>query len=307
MTATRFSWLCLTSMFLALPVAIAQAQTRPGGAVTVQGSGESTRPAENLRLHVEILAQGNDLEQAVERLASRRKQIAKQLEEFKMTAGTLRFDAPAIVTERFAAPELADLRPVALDFDPGAAPSPAAPSGNMRPIVSAMLTADFSLPDNNPAAALLFAERLKRQIAKVDLAGVKALDAGVACGTCGPQPGAVLVFYWRRVTPEEQSAALADAFTGARRQATRLAAAAGLDLGALRGMTTVDDASLGQTLTVGGPGVAAPVSQFGVPGGEGEVSSTSPGNLIHRATLEVTFELTSTTADNAIVEGTKSR
>ncbi len=286
------------------------------GQVTARGDAERSSPPTTVRLQIEVLAQGDDLESALQSLADATKSATDQATEWGAPAASVRIASPAVATGRFATPQLAPLQPLAVDFDqapggfdqppggqgPGnfdqgptvASPAspPDVPDSSIRPIVAVVLSADFPLSAGASAAdGLLAVERLRKQIADTDLSGMRKLDSGVACSTCGPQPGAPSFLFVRQVSADEQAAALADAFAQSRRIAQQLATAAGQKLGVVRQLAVAEQPVIGSPFEALPPGGASPGPAR--PGRDGNVEAVSPtaGDLAYRIAVEASFEL----------------
>jgi hypothetical protein len=119
-------------------------------------------------------------------------------------------------------------------------------------IVSGIVQAEFALPAGSADEFLLAAHDLQDKIKKAELGGLKesgklspeeqeAIDEAVGQsrrgGMEGPARGEPVFQFVSKISEEERSKALASAFGKAKRDAERLARAAGVDLGGLYRLT----------------------------------------------------------------------
>jgi len=118
-------------------------------------------------------------------------------------------------------------------------------------IVAGVIRADFSLPARGADEFLLVSRELQEKIKAADLGGLKdkgkltpeeqeAIEEAVGRprrGDEGEARGDPLFFYVAKISEEERSKALAGAFAKAKRDAERLARAAGAELGVLHRLT----------------------------------------------------------------------
>jgi len=218
----------------------------------VAGSGSSTLQLAptRLRMTVQILGRGAALQQALDDLDRRRAAAETSLAALKADADSIHFGNPEIsqrdVDQQQQMQQMIIQRlgrgsnvPKTLDVETGQT-------------VSQSLSAEWPLSAASPKELLLASHDLTQQIIAADLAGVSQTAglspeaeelaeemAGMLSGydEDEPQPGQPQFVYVATVPEEQLDQALADAFAKAKRNAERLARAAGAELGPLAGIS----------------------------------------------------------------------
>jgi len=255
---TTTAAVCLLLFSLAHSPVMAETPTQG----TVSGTGTVTierRPTE-LVMHVQLLGKGKTLKEALQKLKDRREAAGIHLEALKAKADSIKFGEPTssnIFSKRRAQFEMMIKQRMT-------ARGGGVPKGLQIPrsyVVSASLTARWPLSAEGTEDLLIQAEELTEKIKKADLAGMKDAEklspeeeelmeelaemSGRFSGYDEEQvkPGMPRFLYAAGITDQERDKAMAKAFAKARAEASRLAAAAGKELGPLAhlegGMTGV--------------------------------------------------------------------
>ena len=248
-------FLFLAAAALTTPLA---AQSEP--TVKSSGSATITRPADHVRLEVQIQSRGKDLKEAFAKLAEFEIEVKKRASAVQ--EGAIEFDPPQMSSDDD--PQQAYARMMANMGNPAARKKPSAPAGVT---VTATMRANWEIkeskPDDAARSAYDLVEKLKAAAPwKAPAAGandVKAQqdeeqaeeNAGAMAGNpfaaAMPRPGPPAFSYTTTLTPAETSRATADAFKTARSRADDLAKAAGKTLGDILRLDQ-------QAFSGGGPG-----------------------------------------------------
>ena len=298
------------SSLLAFWPALAWSQGPAGPAVTGRGTAESKRPAEALRVQVDLLASGPDLKAALARFRVRREAARAGLAGLGAAAEAIQVGEPVILVDKTDCQLKKEIAAGELGPDPGRrAGLEAEPPGTFV-LVAAPLRADIALRVGSPEDVLVAAHALQEKIRQADLGGTRELvpaSESAAPGqlqepekpcACAGKPGRPSFLFVRRVSPEERGRMLAEAFAKAKGAAGRLAQAAGAELGPLHllrddSQRTLDIRPLGDLLgPAGGPGLVAPPPTL-VPVDEAE---QSPDEAVGLQPGQVTLAVSVTAA-----------
>jgi uncharacterized protein YggE len=223
---------------------IIRADSKPGGTVTGHGSVEIKRQPEYLRVHLELLARGKDVGEALAKLRDRRHSAQKHLEQ--LGAASVEFAKPIIVEERNDRQQR-QMMMMMRQMNQGK--KPVQKSKEPPPIiVSCALKAEIKLTATEPEELLVVAHALEEGIKLADLGGIKDLkhaspqdeeqeqEEGAEMmmnfgHSEGLKRGEPVFSYVSKVSEGDQLRARAEAFKKAEREAGRLAKAAGVELG----------------------------------------------------------------------------
>ncbi|MDB5343499.1 MAG: hypothetical protein JWP89_1876 [Schlesneria sp.] len=240
--------LCLAG----LPLVSLQAQ-EPATGTGIQASGMATieRPAEVMRMQVEILAKSaKDLPDALAKLRTRRTKVEKVLE-------SLGADKKAIAFGELRIDESQDANLARMEMmmhqrlsQRGKKPTKEVVAKPVR--VAMRLTAEWRLKEGDATSQLLESKKLQDAIKAADLAGVKeteeqtAEEAEIAeemeepvnnwGGQNQAKPGEPQFTFAAKIPAADREKAMADAFRKARTEAEQLAKAAEVGLGRLQSM-----------------------------------------------------------------------
>ena len=240
----------------------ASAQYVGGGSPSVSGSGTAIieRPAETLRVEIDLLAKGKDLKDALGILKQRRKAAEEQLAKLGADAKSVRFGAPQI-----SAPDNDQQRQMQMMIrsrmmQRRGGRRPADKAAVKPPVTVTMsLIAQWPLKPAEPEGMLLAAHDLEEKIKEADLAGRKAAEelspeeAELAeeneedseqmfyGGQQQAKPGEPRFIYVAKISDEDRAKACAEAFEYAKADAARLTDAAHAKLGDLQNLSGMNE------------------------------------------------------------------
>ncbi len=246
-------WMLVSFSAVLVPSAISQAQSPSEDGIHGTGEVVLERSPELLQLHVNVLAKGQDLPDALKKLKTRRAEVEKQLETLGAVKESVKFgsvelnlaeDARQLQMERAMRQRMAQQR--------GQKPKPGTDASVKPERVMVSLTAEWPLPTGEASETLLAAEKLQKAIRAAELGALKDVEEptpeeaelaeemdGLAPGYDegnGPSPGQPRFLFVARVSDADRDKALADAFLAAKQEAVALAKAAELELGPLRSL-----------------------------------------------------------------------
>jgi uncharacterized protein YggE len=284
-----------------------------GATVTGQGSGEIQRRPEILRVQVEVLAKGKDFPEALGRLKERREAAVKQLTQLGAPAAAIDVGEPTVTSEKTDQQRMFE-RMVAQQMRARGNKPKAAAKQAPPVVVGITLKADLPLKAASAEEFMIVAHELQEKIKAADLGGLKELAklspqdeeaaeeaqamAQMQGGEEQPKRGEPVFLFVSKVPEAERSKALTEAFEKARREAARLARAAGAELGPLYRLE-------GQGQQNGGQDAAASVNPYmyaymqqaragqqgSAEGQADEMTGVLPGKVTLRVTVTATFTL----------------
>jgi len=202
-------------------------------------------------MHVELVAKGKTLEEALTNLKDRREAARVQLEGLRADMGSVKVNAPRVSGQQSEQKRRMERMLMERMRSRGGK----VPPGVKAPksfTVSATLSAEWPLKVDDSERLLMAAEVLREKIEEADLAGTKeaeklspeeeelAEEMAAMSGSYGEEeikPGEPQFVYVARITDAERDKAMADSFTKAKAQAEQLARAANVKLGALVGLS----------------------------------------------------------------------
>jgi len=228
-------------------------QTAESGGSTVAGTGQvKIRPKpSSIRMHVELVAKGKTLEDALTNLKERREAALIQLEGLRADMESVKVNAPRISGKQSEQKRRMEQMLMERMRSRGGK----VPPGVKVPrsfTVSATLSAEWPLKVDDNERLLMAAEVLREKVGEADLAGTKEAEklspeeeelaeemAGMSSsyGEEEIKPGEPQFVYVARITDDERDKAMADSFAKAKAQAEQLARAANVKLGALIGLS----------------------------------------------------------------------
>ncbi|MEW6250291.1 MAG: SIMPL domain-containing protein [Planctomycetota bacterium] len=206
--------------------------------VSAQGTATITRPADFLRVQVDLTAQDGDAAAAVAKLKELKQAAQAKLTELGALADSVKFGPPVLGGS--ADPE-AEMRQMMMMRMGGETPEK--PSGE-RVRITVQFTADWPLKADTPEDLLLAVHSLEGKIKAAGLAGPQEEEEEEEEEEERPgqrAPGEPTFTYLIKLTPAEQEQALKEAFRKAHARAERLAKVAGLALGRLRRLEGAPD------------------------------------------------------------------
>lgn len=302
----------LLPLFLcaSIPLFSAEALAQDSAPGTVTTSGVATvkmRPTV-LRMRIELSEKKPTAEESVQKIKNRQEAVKLQLEAFGAEVGS-------IVVSPLSLPSGEDnaeqrMRQMAMYQMQSQGRTPKALQLPKSVNVTSTVTAEWPLAIESDSERLLFVVGLEDKVVEADLAGVKEpkeltpeeeefqaemqeMMAQYSYGSNETQPGQPQFVYVAKISDEQRSSALAEAFKQAKAKAQRLADAAGVGLGQLR--------SLDEGSGAGGPDYASQYMEYAMAMQRGITSlgemnknesiSTNPGDITFQVTIQATFEL----------------
>ncbi len=235
----------LTVVLTSLPAAV-YADDNGGSKVSGMGVYELKKQPDILRVQVEVLAKARSAKDALAKLQEHRQAAKGQLESMGASAATIEFSEP-VVTSTLDPNEARMQAMMAQRAMMQGKKAPAKPKEAPPVVVSCMLKAEIPLTAHTPEELLVHTHALEERIKQADLGSIKSLkqntpqeeemnDAQMqAMGMNGGEEqnvrGLPVISYVKKLSADERSQAVREAFKKAERQATELASAAGMVLG----------------------------------------------------------------------------
>lgn len=231
------------------------------GVVSGNGMITITRQPETMRVQVAIQGKGATLKDALAAVKTRTEAAKKQVATLGANKDSIKVESPKITAQQADQQQAQMLRmqrqmmqqmnkaKKSSKKDKEAA-KPAEPV-----LVSALFTAEWKLDAKTPEDLLIAVHGLQEKIKGADLAGMKEaeklspeqeemleeMEANQMMnnyGNEGPKPGEPIFVFVSRIPEAERDKAIADAFLKAKTQASKLAKAAGTELGALKSLSS---------------------------------------------------------------------
>jgi hypothetical protein len=204
-----------------------------------------------LRIFLELVAKGSNMDEALKKMQQRRDTARSQLETLKADKDTINFGSPSLSNSQSSRQRQIEAMVMERMRSRGKKPSKASQSA--QPVtVSVMLIAQWSLKAETPEQMLLMAQGLQEKIKAADLAGSKEAEklspeeqeiaeetADMATSPEDPrmQSGQPIFIFIGTVSKEDREKLLSEAFSKAKAQAADLAKAANVELGPLIGLS----------------------------------------------------------------------
>lgn len=272
------------------------------GAVVGSGSVVVKRDAQFLRVQVEVLARGKDLKEALARLKQRKEAARTQLVALGAARDAAEFGDVAVSAE--AENQQANMERLLRERIRNGTKKPAEKEEGPPVTVSVPLKVDLPLKADGPEELLLASQALQEKIRAADLGGLKEVAKGTPKeeeaaeeavgqrGENGTPRGEPVFLFVVRVSDEERDKALAEAFSKARKDAERLARAAGQGLGSLKQLTNLspdgdDSAARYNAYLMRERGISVPVGD----GQSGEAVGMQPTGITFRVAVSASFQL----------------
>ena len=217
--------------------------------ISTVGTASAKQKPTILRMYLELVAKGSNLDEALKKMQERRDGARSQLETLKADKDAISFSTPGLSTaqssrqRQIEAMLMERMRSRARKSSKSQTPSSVT--------VNVTLTAQWSLKAETPEKILLMAQDLQEKIKAADLAGSKeaeklspeeqeiAEEAANMAGSEDPtsQIGQPHFIYVAIVSKDDREKLLGEAFSNAKVQATDLAKAANVELGSLTGLS----------------------------------------------------------------------
>jgi uncharacterized protein YggE len=241
---------CVFLSLLTVTEAYGQVLPDQEGVVTGSGTIHIKKSPERLRLQIDLLAKGKNLNESLQRLKERRQAVVVQLKSLGAIPETIEIADPTIYASQNAQQQMLNMM---IRQRMGKSAKAKTAQASMPVTVSATLKAEWPLKFNNPDELLSKSHELQEKIKAADLAGTKEvekltpeeqelqeeLQAAEEMSMYGQpenKPGTPAFVYVASISEQERAEAIAKAFQKAKGQATQLAQAAGATLGSLRNL-----------------------------------------------------------------------
>lgn len=214
------------------------------GEISASGSVEVKKQADIVRIQIEMFGKGLDLKEALAKLKVRRLAAQKFFDGLAISGAIVEFTNPRITTEK--TPQEQQMRMMMRMQMQQGKPAKAKAKEPTPVVVACELRAEVPLSAGAPEDQLLAANGLEERVKIADLGGSKSLAHVTAQddeqnqeemdmnGEQEPKRGTPMFVYVSKLTEDEQSKAITQAYNKAKQQAARLAKAAGVDLGPLQ-------------------------------------------------------------------------
>jgi uncharacterized protein YggE len=301
---------------LAGPVTLLHAQLPPAGNISARGSFELKKQPDRIHVEIEVFGKGVDLKEALAKLKIRRQSAQKFLEDLGVPPTSIEFSDPKITTEKTDRQQQMHMMMRRMQIQQGK-PVKEKPKEPPKILVSSDLKAQVQLSAATAEELLMTSHKLEERIKGADLAGMKDLthltpqddeqgqeemdsDDG---NDQQPKRGEPIFLYAARLTEDEYTKALAQAFKKAKRQAGQMAKAANVELGPLKHLDSdvaPDNYALAsmQEAFMGNQFYYQAVQRMAeAPAGAGadkptpEAIGIQPGKVVYRINLSAAFEL----------------
>ena len=220
----------------------------------VHGSGSVVleRPAERMRMQIDLLAKSKNLADAITKLKSQKAKVEKQLDSLGATKESIKFGEVRLDESQDDEQRQMQMM-MRQRMSQRRGKRHAEKESQGKPVkLTLRLTAEWSLKSKDAIGLLLETQKLHEAIKAADLAGLKesqeptAEEAEVAeeseemdmvyNSRQGPKQGEPVFLYFATIPAADREKALAEAFAAAKSEATRLAKAAEMELGPLRSL-----------------------------------------------------------------------
>src|SRR5438067_851180 len=193
-------------LVLLLSPGVLPAQSPAAGTVSGTGTAEIRRQPETLRVQFEVQARGKTLREALDKLKARREEVRSALVGLGARKEAVVFGDPGLTGEASAR----NVQIEQLIHQRNQSLGRPKPKAGAASVVTATVRADFPLPAGGEEEAI-----------------------GGPGQPGQPAPGEPVFVYVCKISEEERTKATAEAFAKAKREAERLARAAGAELGGL--------------------------------------------------------------------------
>jgi uncharacterized protein YggE len=231
-------------------LALASPAPAAEGTISASGTAEVALPARALRVQVQLTTSGKDVKEALAKLQERRAAAQALLVSLGAAPEGIVVGEPGVSLEQNARSQQMERMLAQLRSRPGARLTDPKSKAPVPVFVAATLKVDLPLKAATPEELLVAGHDLQQKVRAADLGGLKEseklspqerelleemggrepLDSGE------PRPGEPSFLYVTPVSEGERDRALAEAFQRARRDAARLARAAGAELGAVQNL-----------------------------------------------------------------------
>ena len=309
MSSVRHSFAFLLLCIFAAGGVLADEEER--GVVSGTGAASITRPPDTMRLQIGVMGRGATLKDALTALKDRVSKAKTQLTALGAEKDSIKISEPHITELQNDRSRQMQMMMMRSRMRGGKANSKT--STPIPVLVSSMLTAEWKLTAKLPDELLLAVHPIQEKIKAADLAGSKEAEkltpeqeelleeAAQEYGYDGSdesKPGQPVFLFVSRVADAERDQALADAYDKARKQASRLASAAGAQLGRLKSLNS-HESSANDSDEYGGGGFNFSYRQMQMLNrrqansekDENEAFAVQPGPVKFLVTVTASFEV----------------
>jgi uncharacterized protein YggE len=287
---------------LAMPLPVRAAD--PDSVVSGTATASIDKPADTMRLQVQIEIEGTSLKDALDKLKSRADDIKAGL--IKIGATEQSFSAAGISASDGDSPtdRRAALEGAMRDrMNAGRGPAASAPAAHYT--ASCVIKANWALKVDSPQAMILAAAEIKSKIKASKLLEAPKSAAQseadeeatmAAAADSGQSPNTPVYIFVATVTDAESAKAMADAFAKAKASAANLAKAAGAELGALKSiqgqMSSDPEESYAMQEYMGSQSYRQMMMQSRGYGGDArEAISAQPGKVSMQVVVQASFAI----------------
>lgn len=302
----------LLAVLLACP---ARGQPPVEGSVSGTGMAEVERMPQVMRMRIVVTTKGKDVTEALAALKDRVSAARTQLAALGADKASIKSEDPQIAMENNDRRRQMEMM-MAQRMRGGR--RPAAKKEEVKPPVSVSTTllAQWPLKDTTGESLLIAVTALQDKIKAADLAGTKeqsklsaeeqelsdelAAEQMAMFNEEGPKPGEPMFTFVAPISTDERDKLLADGFKKAKNHATRLAKAAGAELGSLRTLAdnevdASDEALMNSPYAGGGAAYRMMQMMRGArqsPQQEApEAVGVQPGKVVYRVMVTASFNL----------------
>lgn len=243
-------------MFFALPLT-GNAQFA-GSGINGTGVSEIARPANCLRMQVDVTAEGKTIQEALTALKSRQEAVKTQLAQTGATADSITFADPRLFTD--PSEQNRRMEQMMRARMNGGKPAVKAKADEIVKVATTA-KAEWALK-GTPAELLAQSYDLKKKVEEAIKPAKPATGAAPAAADAAeeaeeegapqmpgmdngePKPGTPLFLYVAKITPEEREKAVSTAYSKAHDNAAQAAKAAGIQLGSLQQLSQQSSSNL---------------------------------------------------------------
>ncbi len=299
LTLRRSTPLALTLMLsAALPAA---GQSSPESVVTASGTARVERPADRLRMRVDLQTRDAELSQAVAKLRQRKDDVRKALLDLGAVAESIEF-GEAVVGSAAGSAQSQMQRMVMMQMQNRQVDEAALAA--LPVTVTVSVTADWPLEGDASEDLLLRAHEIQKRVKEAKLAEsreeltpeeqeiMEEMQGYAGYGMPQSKPGEPAFSYVATLPPRSRTDAMRQAIERARADALQLAEAAGLALG------PVTRLSAGEPAAATDPQTAMMYAYMGMSGAAPQNPSKDPDEIagdkprvVHTVTVNATFVL----------------
>lgn len=284
--------------FLLRPIPVDAQFSMASDGINATGQATVEVKPTRVRMRATMKAVGSDARRVLEQLRLIRSEAKDKLLELKADESSITFTETSLQITQGDSQQQTMMEMMQMEMGMGNAGASSLTEATSEPITAVCnLNADWVIPESDNDAMILFRKRLEQKVTELDVLGEskqpdltdkqaeKMNQMRRQSQRFGRQSGndSTQYKFVGSITPKQQQKAIKTAFAKATESAKILAAAAGLELGALVRL---------QTTALPTAGVYYPgQNQKQFPVAENEVVDDNPGKLTYKSTVQVTFAI----------------